>query len=99
MLGSAFPYGTLTVNVLGSFLIAVVSQLGANSDFLSPTARIALASGLVGGFTTYSAFNLETLDLISTGSWKLASLNVTLTLASCLAAGLLGAAVTRAMLR
>ncbi|MBI5534758.1 MAG: fluoride efflux transporter CrcB [Deltaproteobacteria bacterium] len=98
-LGQGFPYGTLIVNVLGSFVIAIVMHLGLRSDVLSPTARITLATGLMGGFTTYSAFNYETLDLVSRGSFRLAATNVLVTLVACIAAGLVGLGAARALLR
>ena len=55
-LGGAFPLGTLLVNVIGSFLLGAVMQVGLSTDVLSLTARTALAVGLLGGFTTYSSY-------------------------------------------
>jgi CrcB protein len=97
-LGPAFPYGTLAVNVIGSFLLGVIMQAGLDTTLLSPTARIVLGTGVMGGFTTYSTFNYETLQYVQAGAWAMAGLNVTLTLFVCLAAGALGVAVTRALL-
>src|SRR5436190_628011 len=71
--GPAFPWGTLAVNVLGSFLLGLVMQLALSTDWISPTVRLTLATGVLGGFTTYSSFNYETLRLLEGGSWLLAA--------------------------
>jgi len=90
-LGTGFPYGTLAVNVLGSFLLGLLLQIPVGPSF-PETLRLALATGVMGGFTTYSAFNQETLTFARDGAWPLAGLNLGLTVVSCLAAGLLGIA-------
>jgi CrcB protein len=87
--GSAFPWGTLAVNLLGSFLLGVIMTIGL-AGVLPPTLRLTLATGLMGGFTTYSSFNYETLQYLRSDSWLLASVNVGATVLGCLAAGLLG---------
>ena len=87
--GSAFPWGTLAVNLLGSFLLGVIMTVGL-AGLLPPTLRLTLATGLMGGFTTYSSFNYETLQYLRSDSWLLASVNVGATMLGCLAAGLLG---------
>ena len=97
-LGPAFPYGTLAVNVIGSFLLGVIMQAGLDTTILSPTARVVLGTGVMGGFTTYSTFNYETLQYLQEGAWAMASLNVATTLLVCLAAGALGGAVARGLL-
>ena len=56
-LPSPFPFGTLAVNLIGSFLMGLLVPIGHASPLLSPTARLALTTGVLGGFTTYSAFN------------------------------------------
>lgn len=61
-----FPWGTLAVNLLGSFLIGVVLELTVRG-FLSSQARLFLAVGLLGGFTTFSSFSWETLALLEDG--------------------------------
>lgn len=88
--GPSFPYSTLTVNLVGSFLIGVVNYLGINSDLFDPTLRIVLTVGVMGGFTTYSSFNYETLQYLQEGIWFLAILNIFVMLFSCLASGALG---------
>ena len=88
-----FPVGTLLVNVIGSFLIGVIMGLSLKTEAISPAMRLFLAVGVMGGFTTYSSFNYETLRLALEGAWRLAVLNVSVTLAACAVAGVLGAAV------
>jgi len=97
VLGAGFPYGTLAVNVLGSFLIGLVMQVGLATPLLSPTLRMTLTTGFIGGFTTYSSFNYETIRLVQDGAWKLAIGNVAITLATCFAAGLTGIALGRSL--
>lgn len=65
-LGSAFPYGTLLVNITGCFLIGTIYGL-ATSGAISQEWRLYLATGLIGGFTTFSAFSLELLQLLQAG--------------------------------
>lgn len=98
LLGASFPYGTLAVNVIGSYLIGLIMPLGLQSTLLSPTLRILLTTGVMGGFTTYSTFNYETLQLAVEGDWRLAVANVLATLLACLAAGALGLASGRALI-
>lgn len=96
-LGADFPYGTLAVNLVGSFLIGLVQVLAAGR-VLSEESRLLLSTGVMGGLTTYSAFSYETLRLAEAGAWR-AGLNVFITTAGCLllcAAGMaLGRAITR----
>jgi len=94
-LGPAFPYGTLAVNVIGSFLLGAIMHVGLNTTILSPGARLVLGTGVMGGFTTYSTFNYETLQYLQEGAWGLAGLNVSTTLVTCLAAGVLGVVAAR----
>jgi CrcB protein len=67
--GPRFPYGTLLINILGSFVIGVVAGLTLTPARMGmhPDARIFLMVGICGGFTTFSAFSLQTLELIQTG--------------------------------
>jgi len=96
--GAGFPYGTLTVNVVGSFLIALIMQAALRTEAITPLMRITLTTGFLGGFTTYSAFNYESLDLMSKGAWRLALTNLVVTLTACLVAGVLGFRVARAVM-
>jgi len=93
--GIAFPYGTLIVNVVCCFLIALVMQLALNVASFPPTLRFALTTGFMGGLTTYSSFNYETTKLLQDGSRGAALLNFGLTVVACFAAGLLGAVLAR----
>jgi CrcB protein len=88
--GTAFPYGTLAVNLIGSFLLVLLMHVGLRTELVSPTMRIALASGVLGGFTTYSTFNYETLRYFQDGAWGFGALNIVVTLLGCLVAGSLG---------
>jgi CrcB protein len=89
-LGSTFPYGTLSVNLIGSFLIALLMYLGVDKGIISNNVRVVLTTGVMGGFTTYSSFNYETMRLFQQGSVLLAFVNMGVTLAGCLVAGGLG---------
>jgi fluoride exporter len=96
--GASFPRGTLIVNVTGSLLLGIVMGLaGGGRDPLSPEARLFLGAGIMGGFTTYSSFNYETLALAERGSVGLAAANVALTLAGCFAGGALGLVAGRVL--
>lgn len=96
-LGPSFPYATLAVNLIGSFCVGLLMQVGIATPILSPTARLTLTTGVMGGFTTYSTFNYETIRYAQDGSWVLALGNVAATLAGCLAAGVLGVAAGRGL--
>ena len=67
--GPRFPWGTLLINVLGSFIIGLVAGLTLTSERIAihPDIRIFLMTGVCGGFTTFSAFSLQTLELLQTG--------------------------------
>ena len=98
-LGPSFPYGTLIVNAVGSFLICVVMHLGVTGQVIQPMLRLFLTTGVMGGFTTYSAFDYETMRLTQDGAYGKAALNVALTLLVCFGAGMAGDAVARAVAR
>ncbi len=89
-LGPAFPYGTLAVNLLGSFLLAALMFAGIEAASMSPNVRLALTTGAMGGFTTYSTFSYETMRYLQDGAWTTALVNVTVTLIGCLLACFLG---------
>jgi len=70
---SAFPWGTLTVNVIGSVIIGFLANLDLGDRFLSSAQfRLFLMTGFCGGFTTFSAFSLQTLALMKDGDWPMA---------------------------
>jgi CrcB protein len=91
-----FPWGTLAVNVAGCFAIEVVVQASRLAG-LPPLALLTLTTGVMGGFTTYSAFNDQLLDLARQGRWTLAAAYLAATTLGCLAAGLLGIAAGQAL--
>jgi len=95
--GAAFAWGTLVVNVLGSFLIAVLMVAANEANLLSPTLRLALTTGVMGGFTTYSAFSYETMLCFQQGAWGTGALNIVVTVVGCLVACLLGLWCGRAL--
>jgi CrcB protein len=92
--GSAFPYGTLVVNVAGCFLIALIMHL-AMANAWPATLRVALTVGFLGGFTTYSSFNYETMRLVEEGAVATALLNVVVTLGAGFTAGMTGLLLAR----
>ena len=74
--GAPFPVGTLAVNALGSLLIGVLGALAESRGLFGPSTRLAIFIGLLGGFTTFSSFSFETLQLVRAGQWVLAGANV-----------------------
>ncbi len=67
--GPDFPYGTLLINVVGSFILALFVTLATTRLIVSPNLRLFVAVGLLGGFTTFSSFTVETLNLLQGGRW------------------------------
>ena len=89
-----FPFGTFAANLLGSFLLGVVVVVLADRSWLGVDLRLVVGTGVMGGFTTYSSFNLEALQLASEDTVR-GLLYIGLTLALCLGAGWLGLVVGR----
>jgi len=87
--GSAFPYGTLIVNLAGCFAIAAIMHAALTLSW-SATVRSAITIGFIGGLTTYSSFNYETSRLLEEGAAGAAMLNGGATILGSLAAGWLG---------
>jgi len=94
-LGADFPYGTLIVNVVGSFLIGLIQHVGTASLLIPETTRLFLTVGIMGGLTTYSSFSYETIRLIENGSWLGAAANIVLTTGLCLVVCVLGLGLGR----
>ena len=91
-ISASLPWGTIAINVAGSFLIGLVGTLTlAQGRFpLSETARLFIMVGFCGGFTTFSSFSLQTLDLLRAGAMGRAALNVAASVLLCLGAVALG---------
>ena len=96
-LGAGFPVATLGVNLLGSFLIGVAMPVLLASSVISAEARLFATTGVLGGFTTYSTFSYETLELARGGELGLAALNVAATVLGGLLVGFAGLALGRAL--
>ncbi len=96
---AAFPVSTLTVNVVGSFLIGIVAETFAQRAQLPNNLRLFLATGLIGGFTTFSAFALDVVTLWERGRGVVAVAYVVASLLLGVVALLVGMAMVRAALR
>lgn len=90
-----FPLATFLVNVAGSFALGVVVAFGAERGGFDPLTRLALATGVLGAFTTFSTFEYETSRLLDQGAYAMAGLNVLASLAAGLVALRVGAALAR----
>ena len=90
VLGAGFPFGTLLVNLTGSFLLALLTVVGVESTAMSPTLRLSLTTGVMGGLTTYSTFSCETLQYLQDGAWWTGLGYLLTTVLGCLAACLCG---------
>lgn len=84
------PYGTMACNVLGCFLIGLLGGLSESRQLFSPEVRLFLFIGLLGGFTTFSSFGIETFNLIREGQWFVSLMNVILSVVLGLTAVWLG---------
>ena len=98
--GELFPLGTLVVNVTGSFAIGFLAAFTdpGGSFLVSPRLRQFFMIGVCGGYTTFSSFSLQTLDLVRDGDWFKAGLNTLLSFVCCLIAVWLGRILALAML-
>ena len=81
-----FPAGTFLVNVLGCLLAGGIIGVAEHHNFLTPEARLLIFTGFLGGFTTFSAFGVETVSLLQKGEWGVAAAYVLLSVACGLAA-------------
>lgn len=90
--GETFPWGTLLVNILGSFVIGFFATLTATDGrlFVSATTRQFVMTGLCGGFTTFSSFSLQTLNLMRDDEWLAAGGNIAGSVVLCLIAVWIG---------
>jgi CrcB protein len=93
LLGETFPWGTLLVNITGSFIIGFFAILTGPDGrvYVGSSARQFVMIGICGGYTTFSSFSLQTLNLMNDGEWFRAGGNVVLSVALCLLAVWAGA--------
>lgn len=97
LFGRGFPWGTLAVNVLGSFLMGLLFVLFLERLAAGPEVRSAVLVGFLGAFTTFSTFSLETLNLVESGYLARAFINMGASLVACLLACWLGLALGRSL--
>jgi len=90
--GETFPWGTIIVNISGSFVIGFFATLtGPDGRIFAPTdVRQFVMIGLCGGYTTFSSFSLQTLNLMNDGEWLYAGANIVLSVVACLIAVWIG---------
>ena len=94
---ATFPYPTLVINIVGSFLLAVFAFLVADRALADPKWRLLFAIGFCGSFTTFSTFALESYRLYATGRTGLLTLNILVSNAACILAVFAGAALERTL--
>jgi CrcB protein len=87
---AGFPGGTLLVNIVGSLVIGLVVRLAGEPAVISPEARVFLTVGVCGGFTTFSAFSIENLELLQSGQWGRAGIYILSSLVLSVSAAALG---------
>jgi fluoride exporter len=99
LIGETFPWGTLAVNVTGSFIIGFFAALTGPDGrlYVGSTGRQMFMTGVCGGYTTFSSFSLQTLNLMNDGEWFRAGANIGLSLALCLMAVWAGALLAGAI--
>ncbi|NNM95609.1 MAG: fluoride efflux transporter CrcB [Bacteroidia bacterium] len=92
---SGFPYGTLAVNVAGCLVIGIVYGLSERFNWMTPEWRVFLATGICGGFTTFSSFSYESIALIRDSEILYAGLNVAISVITGFAATFIGLSLTK----
>ncbi|MGC8484574.1 MAG: fluoride efflux transporter CrcB [Candidatus Baltobacteraceae bacterium] len=98
--GPGFPFGTLLINITGSLLIGVVAELAATSSVgLAPLLRLFLAVGVLGGYTTFSTFALDTVTLVGDRTLGMATLYVVASVALGVVAAFAGQVLVRLAMR
>lgn len=95
ILGYGFPFGTLTVNILGSIIMGLLTEFFVVRSGLPQELRLFLTTGLLGGFTTFSTFSLDTISLWERGQWVIAAGYVALSIVASLAGLFLGLLMIR----
>ncbi|MEX1239152.1 MAG: fluoride efflux transporter CrcB [Cyclobacteriaceae bacterium] len=94
---SPLPYGTLTVNIAGCFLIGLILGLSDRGNIVTPEWRLFLTTGFCGGFTTFSTFSYESINLLRDGEFLYLSIYVVLTVIVCLASTYLGLLIIKSI--
>jgi len=94
--GRALPYGTFAVNVIGSFAIGLVMEMGLRSTLIPATLRVGLTVGFMGGLTTFSTFSYETLMMLEDGRFLASFINIFASVTCCLMFTWLGILSVRA---
>jgi fluoride exporter len=95
MLDTAFPAGTLLVNISGSFLLGAIIRYALETPSLTPEIRAFLTIGVCGGYTTFSTFSYETVALLEDGQWARAGVYITASVVLSLMGTWLGFALAR----
>jgi CrcB protein len=95
LLVNDFPFGTLLCNVLGSYMLGWFYTYAANNMFAAPIVRTAIGTGLIGSFTTFSAFSAETVVMVQERRWLFAAIYISVSLWGGLAAAWLGYRIGR----
>lgn len=96
-IGTRFPLGTFVINISGSFAGGFILSLFAARAFLNPNLKVLLVIGFIGAYTTFSAFELETLHSVQDGDWQIALLNILLSVVVCFAAAWAGEMLWKAV--
>lgn len=96
--GLAFPVGTLVINITGSLLLGFIMRFALDTTAVTPTVRALLTTGFCGGYTTFSTFSYETMDLIQDGSYGRAALYSISSVVLGLAATFVGFAAAHSIL-
>jgi fluoride exporter len=96
-LGSIFPYGTLFINIIGSFIVGFFIIWTAERVLVDPRWRLLVVVGFCGAFTTFSSYAFETMAYFETGQWGLMLMNILSNNLLCLGGALAGMALARAL--
>ena len=97
LLGDGFPFGTLIVNLIGSFLLGFLMQANISTNLVPVSLRLPLTLGLLGAFTTFSAFSYETMGYLGDGAWVMAGSNILVNVLLGITAAFLGLLLGRTL--
>ncbi len=95
VVGRGFPYGTMAVNILGSFIMGTAYVMMIERMDVSPEWRAGITIGLLGAFTTFSTFSIETLNMLESGDTLKAGMNILLSVSLCISGCWLGMIIGR----